>query len=269
MRTGARQHRLSLFSSSGDDSFNLPYTTPSDRGRVLSISLTNSPGGAIVPDMEEVYDARAARGFARDRHDMGLAGSIAGMLLADYGARVVKLERAGAGSGDNWVLRGWWSGASGASPWIPGTRRARPRSRPCWLGPTSFWIRVRVSSGWLAPVAVGERHPRLVHCRISAYGVDGPFCDRPGWDALVAARFGLMVEQPGHRDVRCSSATRPSTMSTAFLAAIGVLAALRARHQTGRGQFVDTSLLDGALGGHFDELVVQRARPFLPGPHGR
>ena len=102
-------------------------------------------------------------------------------------------------------------------------------------------------SGVLAPIPVGERHPHLVHCRISAYGMDGPFRDRPGWDALVAARFGLMVEQPGHRDGPVFLGHPAIDYVTGFLAAIGVLAALRARHQTGRGQFVDTSLLDGAL----------------------
>ena len=99
----------------------------------------------------------------------------------------------------------------------------------------------------MAPDVVRKRFPHLIHCHISGYGLDGPFCDRPGFDALVAARFGLMVEQAGHREGPVFLGHPAVGYITGFLALIGVLAALRARHQTGRGQFVDTSLLDGAL----------------------
>ena len=178
----------------------------------------------------------------------GLPGSIAGMLLADYGARVVKLERPDADSGNGAVLRrvverGKWSIALDAKRETGSATVEALLARADVLldsGPGA-------GSGALAPLPVGERHPHLVHCRISAYGVDGPFCDRPGWDALVAARLGLMVEQPGHRDGPVFLGHPAIDYVTGFLAAIGVLAALRARNQTGQGQFVDTSLLDGAL----------------------
>jgi crotonobetainyl-CoA:carnitine CoA-transferase CaiB-like acyl-CoA transferase len=178
----------------------------------------------------------------------GLPGSIAGMLLADYGARVVKLERPGAVGADGSVLRrvverGKWSIAVDAGDKAASSTVEALLARADVLldsGPGA-------PTGPLAPNAVGDRHPHLVHCRISAYGVDGPFCDRPGWDALVAARFGLMAEQPGHREGPVFLGHPAIDYVTAFLADMGVLAALRARRQSGRGQFVDTSLLDGAL----------------------
>ena len=92
-----------------------------------------------------------------------------------------------------------------------------------------------------------QRFPHLVHCHISAYGHDGELRDRPGFDALVAARMGLMVEQAGHREGPIFLGHPSIDYVTGFLAVIGVLSALHARVQTGRGQFVDTSLFDGAL----------------------
>jgi crotonobetainyl-CoA:carnitine CoA-transferase CaiB-like acyl-CoA transferase len=178
----------------------------------------------------------------------GMPGSIAGMLLADYGARVVKLERPdeqpdGAPVLRAVVERGKWSivldpADEGNAPTIDALL-----SRADVLldsGPA-------VPGGWRAPATVGQRHPHLVHCLISAYGVDGPFVGRPGWDALVAARFGMMVEQPGHREGPVWLGHPGIDYVTAFMAAIGVLSALRARTASGRGQLVDTSLMDGAL----------------------
>ncbi|MCS6947520.1 MAG: CoA transferase, partial [Steroidobacteraceae bacterium] len=90
--------------------------------------------------------------------------------------------------------------------------------------------------------------PQLVTCSLTAYGRTGPWANEPGWDSLVAAKLGLMTEQ--------ASAGREGPIylghphigyGTGLIAAIGVLAALRARRETGRGQCVDVSLLDGVL----------------------
>jgi crotonobetainyl-CoA:carnitine CoA-transferase CaiB-like acyl-CoA transferase len=177
----------------------------------------------------------------------GLPGSLAGMMLADYGARVVKIERPGAAPDATAVLRSVvernkWSlgmdpyGAdAGAFEGLLARADVLLGSGP--LHPT----------GELDGQTVGERHPHLIHCHISAYGLDGPFTGRPGYDSLVAARFGLMSEQDGHREGPIFLGHPSIDYVTAFLATIGTLAALHARYSTGRGQLVDTSLLDGAL----------------------
>ena len=178
----------------------------------------------------------------------GLPGSLAGMLLADYGARVVKLERPAEMSAPGTVLhsvvdRGKWSIA------LDPAAQANAATVEALLDRAD----ILVESGAGAPIAdlapdrVAARHPHLVQCHISAYGVDGPLCSRPGYDSLVAARLGMMVEQPGYRAGPVFLGHPAIDYVTAFLAAIGVLAAVRARNLTGRGQFVDTSLLDGAL----------------------
>ena len=90
-------------------------------------------------------------------------------------------------------------------------------------------------------------HPRLVYCSISGYGQDGPWRDRPGFDCLVAAKLGVMAEQGGHREGPIFLGHPSIGYGTAFLATIGILSALRARHITGAGQHVDTSLLDSVV----------------------
>ncbi len=178
----------------------------------------------------------------------GMPGSVAGMLLADYGARVVKLERPHEVPGSSAVLRsvverGKWSLI------LDPTDDTNQEIVDALLDRADVLLGAGPGTprGRMAPDAVRQRFPHLIHCHVSGYGLDGPFCDRPGFDALVAARFGLMVEQAGHREGPVFLGHPAVGYITGFLALIGVLAALRARHETGRGQFVDTSLLDGAL----------------------
>lgn len=177
----------------------------------------------------------------------GMPGAVAGMLLADYGATVVKLERPGGGPDADSVLRrivdrGKWSitidpGAPDGTVVTDLLHRAD----------------VLLDSGrpgdddLLRPETAATEYPELVHCRISAYGLDGPMADRPGYDALVAARLGLMAEQWGHRKGPVFLGHPTIDYVTAFLAVIGTLSALHARSGGSGGQFVDTSLFDGAL----------------------
>lgn len=99
----------------------------------------------------------------------------------------------------------------------------------------------------LAAAQIEERFTHLVHCRISAYGSDHPWSERPAIDALVAARLGLHFQQPGIRRDGPTFLYCPfPSHGAAFCAALGICAALRERNLSGRGQFVDTSLLDGA-----------------------
>jgi crotonobetainyl-CoA:carnitine CoA-transferase CaiB-like acyl-CoA transferase len=185
-------------------------------------------------------------------------GAITSMLLADYGARVVKVERPDTearprpdGSLAHEVLarkvwdRNKWSIALDVA--APADRERLHRL----LGNADVFIesygpgraeQLGVGHGQLAAV-----NPRLVHASITGYPIGSPWSDRPGYDALVAARIGEMGEQDGPSK-RPHFLGHPSTLySTALLTASGVLAALRARHHTGRGQRVDASLLDGVM----------------------
>jgi crotonobetainyl-CoA:carnitine CoA-transferase CaiB-like acyl-CoA transferase len=88
--------------------------------------------------------------------------------------------------------------------------------------------------------------PHLIHCKISAYGMDHPWRDRPAIEALVAARTGIYHHQAGiRRDGPTFMYCPYANYGAAFTALLGICGALRVRLHSGRGQFVDTSLMDG------------------------
>ena len=91
---------------------------------------------------------------------------------------------------------------------------------------------------------LGHEAPGLVVCSVSGYGRTGPWRDRPGYDALVAAHLGLHHEVDGPEPGPHFLGHPALAYGTGFLLAIGALAALRARRLTGTGQLVDVSLLD-------------------------
>jgi crotonobetainyl-CoA:carnitine CoA-transferase CaiB-like acyl-CoA transferase len=95
--------------------------------------------------------------------------------------------------------------------------------------------------------AVHSASPAVVYCSVSGFGVDGPYRDVPGYEALVHAIVGTMGEQVGHRDGPIFEGLPFASIGAAYLAAIGILAALYRRDQDGIGRHVETSLLDGAI----------------------
>jgi crotonobetainyl-CoA:carnitine CoA-transferase CaiB-like acyl-CoA transferase len=209
----------------------------------------------------------------------GISGPVATMLLADHGAAVIKIEPPG---GDPFRR------LSGYRVWGRGKRSAEldladaaDRERFLRLAEVADVVVESFAPGTAARLgvdyeALAARNSRLVYCSISGYGERGALADRPGYDALVAARLGVQwesrgvdggtlgrlagtkgvlpgVEAPPGQYV---GADRPGpifsgvpwlSMAAAYLATLGISAALRVREQTGRGQHVETSLLQGAL----------------------
>jgi formyl-CoA transferase len=93
-----------------------------------------------------------------------------------------------------------------------------------------------------------ERFPRLIHCRVSGFGGDGPLGGAPGYDAVAQAMGGLM-------SVNGDPASGPTRigipivdMTTGLNAVIGILLALAERQRSGQGQFVEATLFDTAVG---------------------
>jgi crotonobetainyl-CoA:carnitine CoA-transferase CaiB-like acyl-CoA transferase len=95
--------------------------------------------------------------------------------------------------------------------------------------------------------AVHALAPTVVYGSISGFGVDGPYRDVPGYEALVHAIVGTMGEQVGHREGPIFEGLPFASIGAGYLAAIGILAALYRRHEDGVGRHVETSLLDGAI----------------------
>ena len=130
----------------------------------------------------------------------GISGPMAGMLLADHGAIVTRIE---GPAGDP------FESMSGYQVWQRGKRRATldlrsAMDRACFLG---LVRRADVVLESFSPGATKELgidyaslqadNPRLVYCSITGYGSSGSLADRPGYDALVAARSGHIWEKRG------------------------------------------------------------------------
>src|SRR6478609_7986147 len=158
-------------------------------------------------------------------------GAITTMLLADYGARVVKLEPGGRRDEPTWLAtarrawdRGKWSISSDVT--TP-TGAAELR---VLLPLVDILVTSAAGPDAARPDLDDDEllsaFPSLVHCRISGYGVDGPHASRPANEALVAARWGMMGEQRGHR-TGPKFLGHPSVLyGTGLLGAIGSLAAI-------------------------------------------
>jgi len=209
----------------------------------------------------------------------GVAGPVATMLLSDHGARVTTIEPPGGRPWRDWSgARVWRRGKRSA---VLDLRDAADRDALLVRLRTADVLveSLRPSSAarlGLTPEVVAAANPRLVHCSITGYGRGTADEDRPAWDALVTARSGMWWEVRGWpggtpdrlsgRPLRAPDVDVPpgavcgaeregplftavpwTSMATAYLATLGISAALRVREQTGRGQRVETSLAQGAI----------------------
>jgi crotonobetainyl-CoA:carnitine CoA-transferase CaiB-like acyl-CoA transferase len=94
------------------------------------------------------------------------------------------------------------------------------------------------------PAMLRARHPRLIVCSLSGFGQTGPYRERGGYD-LIAQAMGGIMSVTGEADGPPAKCGLPVTdMGCGMWAAIGILLALQARHRTGEGQHVDTSLFE-------------------------
>jgi crotonobetainyl-CoA:carnitine CoA-transferase CaiB-like acyl-CoA transferase len=93
---------------------------------------------------------------------------------------------------------------------------------------------------------LSKLNPRLIHCSISGYGQSGPYRDKPGFDTIGQALSGMLSLVSDLDDPKVAGFSITDHSSGIF-AAHGIMAALLARQKTGRGQFVDVSLLQVSL----------------------
>ncbi len=184
----------------------------------------------------------------------GMPGSVASLLLADHGAEVIKVERPGGGPDTEALYRkGWERGKKSIE-----IDFAADEDRQVFhaLMKRADVLIEAFGPGRAEQLGFGyerlkDLNPGLIYCSITGYGQESPLKDRPGYDALVAARLGLMAEAEelgvGLREGPIFLGHPTVGYGTAFLASISILSALRARNTFGIGQFIDVSMLDGAL----------------------
>src|SRR5262249_13507298 len=188
-----------------------------------------------------------------------LSGPYCAMLLADHGADVIKVERPDGGD-DARKMPPFVGGES--APFMIWNRNKRSvvidlktEAGKAELGRLIEGADVLIENfrpGTLQRLGLGwatrkVRYPRLIYAAISGFGQTGPYRDRGGFDLVTQGMSGLMSvcgpkDGPPHR-----LPIAISDVAAGMHLAIGILCALEARHHTGRGQLVETSLLESAL----------------------
>lgn len=170
----------------------------------------------------------------------GIAGPLGVLLLAEHGADVIKVEPSGGDPFRSYPGYRVWN-RSRRSVVVPDEER---------LVALVQSADAVVLSGWgIEPAAALTANPACVVVSCPGYPEGHRLARRngSGWDALVQAASGQMYEQPGWRDGPVFLRMPMPSMGALYLVATGLLAGLSARERTGRGQIVETSLLQGAL----------------------
>jgi crotonobetainyl-CoA:carnitine CoA-transferase CaiB-like acyl-CoA transferase len=190
-----------------------------------------------------------------------LAGPYCAMLLGDFGADVIKIERPGVGD----QSRGWGPPfVGGESTYFLGANRNKrsvalnydhPRGAEALrklIAASDIFICNQPSLASLQKRGIDaetlcREYPRLIYCSITGYGFTGPKAGRPGYDILAQAEAGVMsfTGEPDDGPMRYPIAI--ADMTCGMYSAMGILGALYVREKTGRGQFLDMALLDSQL----------------------
>ena len=210
-----------------------------------------------------------------------LAGPLAGVVLAEMGADVIKVEKPDGGDD----ARTWGPPFHGEdSLYFHGQNRNKRSVTLDIKDPADIDalhtlteradILIQnlrpgvVESCGIGPEAMLARHPRLIYCSIWAFGYTGPLRMNPGFDPLLQAYGGMMsvTGQPGGPPTFCGASVNDK--ATGLFCVIGALAALRHRDVTGKGCLVDTSLLETAAFWVEGQVNSYLADGKVPGRHG-
>ncbi|RJG41793.1 CoA transferase [Mesorhizobium sp. DCY119] len=185
-----------------------------------------------------------------------LGGPYAGQVLADHGADVIKIEPP---AGDE--TRGWGPPfLDETASYFLGLNRNKRGMALDMSQPAGLELLTRMLEGadvfienfktgtlerWgLGREEIERRFPRLIHCRVSGFGADGPLGGLPGYDAAIQASCGIMSVNGELGGTPLRVGLPVVDMVTGLNAVIGILMALNERATSGKGQFVETTLYD-------------------------
>lgn len=241
-----------------------------DRGHddlVLRTPLSVEPGDE-APDRPLAGPAGLLDGVRVVDFSMFVAGPLAGQVLADLGAEVVKVEppQGEAMRGAAYAMAACQRGKRSLAVDI-----TAPEARPVverllrWADVVLHNFRVGVAERLgIDAATVAAVNPGAVYCHASAFGPSGPRARYPGNDALMQALTGFERAVGGAGNDPIAATWIPIDMTGGWMAAIGILAGLCARATTGRGQRVSTSLLGAGL--LLQSGVFRRDGELVPGP---
>src|SRR5690348_12714166 len=188
-----------------------------------------------------------------------LSGPYCAMLLGDLGADIIKIERPGEGD-DARHMPPFVNGEGAPFMLWNRNKRSLVLDLKSSTDRDSFLALVREADillenfrpGTLDRLGLGfdvlrEINPRLIYGAVSGFGQTGPYRNRGGFDLMTQGMSGLMSVCGPEDGAPFRLPIAISDISAGCYATVGILAALEARHRTGRGQMVETSLLDAAI----------------------
>ncbi len=209
-----------------------------------------------------------------------MAGPYCAMLLADLGADVIKVENPDGGDHSR-ATPPFLDGESAGFIALNRNKRSlalnlkHPAGREVFLrlAERADVVIENFRPGTTKDLGIdyetlSARNPGLIYCAVSGYGQTGPYSHRPGLDLIIQGMSGLMsiTGEPGRPPVKVGVPV--ADLTAALFAANAIQAALIARGRTGRGQYIDISLLEAAVALEVWETASYFATGEVPGPLG-
>jgi crotonobetainyl-CoA:carnitine CoA-transferase CaiB-like acyl-CoA transferase len=210
-----------------------------------------------------------------------MAGPTCGMMLADMGADVVKVEKLPGGDDARGYREPRVNGVSAPFMMLNRNKRGIALNLKLPAGRDVLLRMVRDADvltenfrrGTLEKLGLGYDvlaaiNPGLIYCAISGYGRNGPAADKGGFDLIAQGFAGLMsiTGEPGGPPVKTGNSV--ADINAGILAATGIVAAYVHKLRTGEGQLVDTSLMEAALQQTYWHAAICFATGKSPGPAG-
>jgi crotonobetainyl-CoA:carnitine CoA-transferase CaiB-like acyl-CoA transferase len=210
-----------------------------------------------------------------------MAGPTCGLMLADLGADVIKVERVPGGDDTRLMNRPSVRGESAA--FMAMNRNKRGIALNLKLPAAQAALKRMIASadvltenyrkGTMEKLELGYEtlrkiNPALIYCSISGYGRTGPYANKGGFDLIAQGMSGLMAitGEPGGAPVK--SGAPVCDINAGLLGALGVVAAYVHRLKTGEGQLVDTSLFEAGIQQTYWQSAIYFATDVPPGPSG-
>ncbi len=210
-----------------------------------------------------------------------LAGPYCTMLMAAYGANVIKIESPGEGD----IGRSWGPPFQGAdSAYFVGLNSGKKSLTVDLKSPEGPDVCRRLAAKadiaienfrpgvmsrlGLDYAALSAANPRLIYVSISGFGQTGPRRLEPAMDLIVQSASGLMSITGTAQGESVRSGHSVADVTAGLFALVGALMALEARHRTGRGQFVDVSMMDTLMSSMIANFARYLASGEIPVPMG-
>jgi crotonobetainyl-CoA:carnitine CoA-transferase CaiB-like acyl-CoA transferase len=187
-----------------------------------------------------------------------LGGPYCTQILGDHGAEIIKLEPPAGDETRQWAPvtkegSAYYNGANRNKRSI-GLDLTKPRGRDVLMTllKDADVLIENFKPGTLDKWGIGnaflrEKFPRLIHCRISGFGGDGPRGGQPGYDAIVQAMAGMIAANGSPEGGPTRIGIPVVDLTTGLYAAVGILMALNERQKSGLGQFLETTLFETGL----------------------